>query len=389
MKRAELKVLLVGVAGYNRGDDAICDCLIKTLFDVSRFATGTVVIQRLGVLNSGKPDQVQMCRKSISYHLQLARKIAESDLIVIGGGSIIQDNFGGGWIKGLMSIFVEVIGWSRLFRRPVISAPIGVDELRSARGRAVARFILRNCRRVVVRDQTSMRHAQALLGVKPPPVLSADPVFRYPHSVPPRVPELLVICPAFEGVDEQRLFSIHRKVIEQYVGGSAKRRCVILAMDDRSIEDGGKCSDLHSAILPSLRSQVEVQVPKTHRHAAHILRAADLVFAMRLHAIILAAGYTPVYCLSRGTKTEAISEELALPSYRLQDLKETQLLSEFAHFSLSMENADTRAVHLESCWAARAAQAARAAIFDDVVDATIADIVKRGSEDSALINDLH
>src|SRR5690606_10878519 len=108
MERTKSRILIAGLAGYNRGDDAILHALVGQLR--SRFeldAIAATVLKR-----DVAPDSVRevlVDRKSPGSQVQLVRAVARSSLVMLGGGSIIQDELKTTWLRGPMALFVEVV----------------------------------------------------------------------------------------------------------------------------------------------------------------------------------------------------------------------------------------------------------------------------------------
>ncbi len=308
-------VFLAGMAGFNRGDDAIARVLLGSLLAGGRFSRAIVTVQRKNIFKSSRIAEVRLSRKSPVYHWNLIVSIVKADLVVIGGGSIIQDEFGATWYRGITSLFAEIVFLARLFGKPVITAPIGVDALQTSKGRALARFVLTRCREIVVRDSLSANNAASIVGELVPIRVAADPVFALDGQDDTTLSgEYLTVCPALEGVGEDRLIDCHVSLIERYLELRPSAQVVILAMDDRVIEDAGKIEAVRSGIRPVLKNRIRCVVPKSDLEARAILRQSSLVLAMRLHAMIISYSFAPIFCLSRGTKTDAISSVLGVPA---------------------------------------------------------------------------
>ena len=116
MKPKNKKIALFGVAGFNRGDDAITSCLIQVIEQRYGSHSWFVTVQRKGLFQTGAVRELLLQRKSVEYHLKLMWAIARCDLVIIGGGSIIQDEFGSGWFRGITSIYAEIIFLAKIFR---------------------------------------------------------------------------------------------------------------------------------------------------------------------------------------------------------------------------------------------------------------------------------
>jgi polysaccharide pyruvyl transferase WcaK-like protein len=322
------KIALFGVAGFNRGDDAITASIIQML-DLKYGAQQWLIsVQREGIFKSDLINEILLSRKSISYHLKIIIGIARSDLIIIGGGSIIQDEFGCSWFKGIISIYAEIVFIAKIFRRPVITAPIGVDQLHSKTGEKIAKYILNGCSQIFVRDNTSFQHANNLRKKDIPLFLACDPVITYQPKHIKQQSNTLILSPAFEGKNESVLFKIHEAAIISFLKFYPTGKCVVVAMDDREKEDAGRIKAFLSSLDLSIQNKCALIIPKNHTEAATILTSGSCLLAMRLHAMILASGYLPVLCLSRSTKTDAISMELSIQKIDLNKNNDITTLTE-------------------------------------------------------------
>lgn len=90
-------------------------------------------------------------------------------------------------------------------------------------------------------------------------------------------------------------------------------------MDERAQQDGGKISSVRNMLPDELRQRTFVKHPVTPKEASSTLRSARSVIAMRLHALILAYGYTDLFCISRTTKTDSFIKDHGVAGLRLSD----------------------------------------------------------------------
>jgi polysaccharide pyruvyl transferase WcaK-like protein len=328
IQKSKKKIALFGVAGFNRGDDAISACLIKAIEEKYGNHDWVVSVQHKGKLNKDTVEELLLARHSIFYHFKLIAVIARSDFVIIGGGSIIQDEFGAGWIKGITSIYAEILLLSKFFKKPVITAPIGVDKLFSKKGKAVANYVLNKCSAIFVRDHISLENAKQICKTNIPIHLSSDPVITYQFNSIAYQPDILILSPAFEGRHESFLFDVHKIAIEIFLNIKPNGRCIIVAMDNREKEDSGRAEIFINTLDPFIKSRCQLIVPANYKEAADLLVSGLCLFAMRLHAMIFAAGYTPVMCLSRGTKTDAISKQLCVDKINFTQANDIDLFKD-------------------------------------------------------------
>jgi polysaccharide pyruvyl transferase WcaK-like protein len=133
-KSALRRIGIFGVAGFNRGDDAICHSLIAGFRRERRDLAFVVPVLRHGAI-ADEPGvrTFQLDRRSLAGMARLAAHVWRCDAVVLGGGSVIQDQLGGSRLRGILGYSWMVSGLARLLRKPLVTAPIGVDALISSR----------------------------------------------------------------------------------------------------------------------------------------------------------------------------------------------------------------------------------------------------------------
>lgn len=376
------RVVVIGVPGFNRGDDAISDGLVQALLDSGDDVRLTVGVLRHGVHAHASVDELLIVRRSPAFHLRLALAIWRSDLVVIGGGSIIQDEFGAGWVQGIMGLYVEVALLARWLRRAVRTAPLGIDALRSDKGRRVARFILGGCARIDVRDAASKQRVEQLFGDGREVALAADPALaiRLPareRPAPDAAAPTLVMCPAFErgnALPTPRLFA---SIAERFLRSQPQGRVVLLAMDERAHEDAGHLREIVDLLDADLRARVEPVAPQRLDTTLSLLRVADWLVTMRLHPMILAARAVPTLCLARGPKMTAIADEMAVDAVDLRNSALAQVVETAGRFIDDHRSVADRARTLDRVKAAGVPLMAR---WQAHVDSLVAALARSGGE---------
>lgn len=319
-----MRVGLFGVAGYNRGDDAISSSLARWIRDRRPTAELTVaVLQDMRGRLECADHQVVIDRRSIGGLIRLARAIRRQDVILLGGGSLIQDKHGGNKIHGPLGYAWFVTIFARMLGTPVMSVALGVDQLGTKQGKTAATEVLGRLKRISVRDRLSASNVRGLIGEDADIIETPDPAFSY-HSQVRRDPlgNYIVLAPAFEGVDEEKIVKAFSEIATRALADDPGLRIDIVSMEERRDQDAGKIHLIRDALSQKDRERVNLLVPVDAREAADVLRGSCGIVAMRLHAMILAYGYVPLFCLSRTTKTEALMKEYLIPGRNMHDLGE-------------------------------------------------------------------
>ncbi|MBW6528267.1 polysaccharide pyruvyl transferase family protein [Sphingomonas sp. RHCKR7] len=299
------------MAGYNRGDDAIALALVEGLRARLPHVHARVAMLTLGSIAS--TDDVTpflAARRRPAGMLALIHAIACADLVIIGGGSIIQDKFGGGRVKGIIGYAWLVARLAALFGRPLITAPIGVDSITTDRAQQSAAELLTSARAIFVRDARSMANCHAIIAATaaPQPQMACDPAFALAGAAP-RAGGPVILAPAFEDEYDELVIDIFTRAATQAVE-RLDRDVVVVSMDSR---DDGRVARIVAAVPMPARARVGASYPATLDLALEVLRGGSALIAMRLHAMILSYGSAPIACLSRTTKTDAFMEDFNVP----------------------------------------------------------------------------
>ncbi|WP_034630042.1 polysaccharide pyruvyl transferase CsaB [Desulfotruncus alcoholivorax] len=162
------RIVISGYYGFNNlGDEAVLYSMLLTLrksipgLDVTVLSNDPAATARdYGVR--------AVDRWSIR---EVAGALRKADLLVSGGGSLLQD------VTGLQSLlyYLGVIWLARMLGRPVMYYAQGIGPVNTKYGRLLVGLTTRGVRAVTVRDEESRRDLQAM-GVTRPVEVTADPV---------------------------------------------------------------------------------------------------------------------------------------------------------------------------------------------------------------------
>lgn len=163
------KLLICGYYGFaNAGDEAMLMAVIDALGNMRSNLDITVL--------SGNPQETQERHGVKAVHrlnvFAIIKKMFSSDLVVSGGGSLLQD------VTSRRSIFyyLGVLQLAKLFRKPVMLYGQGIGPINGSLARALTRFVCKQIDLITVRDRKS-KEELSRLGVGDEKVhLTADPV---------------------------------------------------------------------------------------------------------------------------------------------------------------------------------------------------------------------
>lgn len=162
------KIVMSGYYGFqNAGDDAVCYAIIEALRQEMPACSITVLSNDPALTE--KTYGVDACdRWKIGA---VWRALRHSDLLVSGGGSLIQDVTS----KNSCLYYLGIIFMAWLQRKPVVIYGQGLGPLESKRNRRLTRWAFNRARAIYVRDDASYELLREI-GVKTPVQVSPDPV---------------------------------------------------------------------------------------------------------------------------------------------------------------------------------------------------------------------
>ncbi len=305
------RVLLSGYYGFNNaGDEAILAALVTEL--KRRVTDIEIVVLSHNPAETSKIHSVRAVDRSNLK--EIVKQLKGADLLISGGGSLLQD------VTGYKTIpyYLGVILLARLLKVPVFFCAQGVGPINSRFNRWLLKKVLNKVDLITVRDKRS-RKLLAQLGVVKETRLTADPVF------------------LLKPVDKDR-------VKEILIGEGIKTDCNYIGVSLRSWGDNSYLDKLAS-ILEGVRKKLDVEILlislkyPTDLEISHrlsqmlsfevqiiegnylpqelmgIIGKVDLLLGIRLHSLIFAAvNSIPLGGISYDDKVDAFLEELELTS---------------------------------------------------------------------------
>ncbi|GAB6158999.1 polysaccharide pyruvyl transferase CsaB [Desulfotomaculum varum] len=284
------KVVISGYYGFdNLGDEAVLFSILKTLRE-------QYIGLRIEVL-SHQPEKTaevyQVTAANRWQPLQVYRALKECDLLLSGGGSLLQD------VTGLKSLlyYLGVIWLARRLDKPVFFYAQGIGPVRSRLGRLAMRLVANRVNYITVRDELSRQDLLDMGVCRPPIEVTADPVLGLEEKFVDKAVGRAILEAA--GLD----LSIERKL----VGVSVRQWQELTAYQKTVAEVCDKLSRLGYQVvflpmhypddLAASREVAELlEQPATVLEGAYsvaemasLIANMDLLIGMRLHALILAA----------------------------------------------------------------------------------------------------
>ena len=157
------KYVISGYIGFdNFGDEAIVKVLTTHLRNINA--------EKITVLSSNPNKTAKLYNVESVNFLKFIKPILESDVLISGGGSLLQD------ITSLKSLiyYLAVIVTALVFNKKVIVFAQGFTPFRTKIGKFLTKFVLKYCDKIYIRDSKSQSMLSSMnLNSK----LIADPVF--------------------------------------------------------------------------------------------------------------------------------------------------------------------------------------------------------------------
>lgn len=304
------KALIIGLSGYNLGDEAIAVAAYIELKKKYQSVSATTV--NPGTLSKYRIPEIVFNRKSVKSWIQVCKEIASSDTVYIGGGSLIQDKLGIGLISGVLSFFLQSVIASKLLSKNVTTLPIGADELNTKLGKVYAKISIFLLNKLNLRDPASEKVIKSITPSKPTRIY-ADPAYLLPSpSTNPNRKKILISL-VLENLDEEKLTKLHSGIHEAF--NNNKDDLYYIAMERR---DSDELSLYRRLGIPEDR----IITPPDVNQAIMEIRSSRLLIAMRLHALILGHGHVPLIGISRTTKTAAFCADGHVPILDIERVPE-------------------------------------------------------------------
>ena len=283
------KIVISGYYGFaNAGDEAMLTAIVKALRSTEKSVELTVI--------SGNPEVTSAQHKVNSIHrfsfLEIFNALRECDLLLSGGGSLLQDVTS----KRSLLYYLFILALGVILKRKVMLFGQGIGPIHGRFMRRLTKLICSHVNLITVRDQDSLYELRRL-GVAADKVqLTADSVLTLPQEGKEKGASLLE---RFAVPGDKMLIAVSVRKWRE---------------DDRYLLELAKAADIlaqennaHIVLLP-LQYPIDVEACKRLQHfmgqqtASTVLAADcdteqflslmgnfDLLIGMRLHALIFAA----------------------------------------------------------------------------------------------------
>ena len=298
---AELKIVLSGYYGFdNVGDEAILFAIIQSLKEYHPGVNLTVL--------SNNPEKTASSYQVDAVNRwnfnEVRKAIKESDCLISGGGSLLQDETG---MKSI-SYYSGVMKIAQFLKKPVFIYAQGLGPVKSMINRKIMKHVLQASEVITVRDKQSKRFLEEI-GVTKSIQLVPDPVMGIDA-------EDFISGIAKSGDSGKRVISVSirkwtedlsylNKVAEGLDGLADNGHDILM------VPMHGKYDHETSVLVTGMmKNKVEIfPYDSSIQEKMAAVKDSDVLLGMRLHALIFASvGNTPFVALSYDPKIDSFAE---------------------------------------------------------------------------------
>jgi polysaccharide pyruvyl transferase CsaB len=253
----------------------------------------------------------------------LIEALRQSDMLVVGGGSLIHDNSG---LRSLIPVIDDML-IAQHYGRQVWLYSVGIGPLRSKMARRIAGHALRRCHRLTVRDRGSV-DLLLELGVDPKRItLVKDPVFRLQPQQP--APGALATLGAAEGQigvflkDALGLPRPEKRRLIQWLAAELDAlhtthnlRFMLVPMMTHPEDDDRLTAQAVTAAMTHKNAVTILGQPLPPEQLMWLAGRCQAVIAIRLHAAIFAlAQAVPAVAIGYDPKVDNLMHDTGLSDY--------------------------------------------------------------------------
>jgi len=281
-------ILLSGYFGFGNCGDELIYLIEKEKFAQSGFS--------IYALSENPNKHYEFNRKNL---FEIFRAVRASDIVVSGGGGLIQDK------TSLNSLFyyLFILFVAQLFRKKTACFAQGIGPMRTKVGMFLTGKILNKANFISVRDDFSVQELRKC-NVRKKIYKTADLVFLLGEEREMKLPfeRFILFAPgkALKTPDLEILVSMG-KYMEEKTGLPL---VITLLYPAR---DGGLCSAL------SQKLNVPLVVPPSPLHYAYLVKKSEFVVGMRYHSILLSSLKNRAFtALVYDPKVKALADEFGV-----------------------------------------------------------------------------
>lgn len=262
------KYIISGYIGFdNFGDEAIAKVLTSYLKEKNA--------EKITVLSSNPTKTEQLYGVSAVNYLDFFKPIMQSDVLISGGGSLLQD------VTSLKSLiyYLAVIVTALVFNKKVIIFAQGFTPFRTKIGKFFTKFVLKYCDKIYVRDAKSQ---EILKKMDITSELVADPVFGIKTPIVETHQGIGVQLRSFYTLTDEFMEKLANEISKRFLNEKIKLFSLQDTLDLPVLEK-------FSTILKSKNINSEIYKNLSIEEAIDKISNLEYLVGMRFHADLVAA----------------------------------------------------------------------------------------------------
>ena len=305
-----MKIAISGYYGFgNAGDEAILEAIRSGLAE-------THPDSKISILGAGHRFDLKM--------------IADCDLLISGGGGLLQDKTS---VRSFL-YYISIILTAKLLSKKVYVFAQGIGPITKWYDRFLLKRIMNLVDLITVRDIDSFNYLKSLKLKNPKIIETADPTFILPPEIGPNAKKLLQL----EGVQLNKRPLIG--VAIRKIGENDPDKIILAkALDELIIEARAQIIFLPFQFPQDVETSREIMKMMKEkatlifrecqpREIMGLISWTDLIIGMRLHSLIFAVNCgIPAVGLSYDPKVQSFMEEVSLPHFPSDSFSSNELVS--------------------------------------------------------------
>jgi polysaccharide pyruvyl transferase CsaB len=342
------KILLAGYYGHrNIGDEAI-------LFSIVDGLRSFIPDVDIDVVSGDPAETARACNVGTVSEgdlLGINRKVQESDLVILGGGGVFQDYWGGPINTVLTDKQAGIPFYSsfpllaHMLDRPFMVFSVGVGPLFSQDAKEMTRYSFTMANAASVRDIESLALLKKMKIAVDKIRVSADPAFNRPAemqasgrllaelNLPVNNPRIGVCLRNWDGSGESRDWQNRvASALDRFIE-EIDAHLIFIPFQDLSTYPLTNDLTIANSIIAQMKNHGSTslfQHTLSPQVTAGVLAQCDFVIGMRFHSLVFAAkAGVPCVGLSYDPKVYNLLSRLGLQEYgvQLEDLSEEKLFN--------------------------------------------------------------
>lgn len=300
------KIVISGYYGFdNIGDEAVLYAILSQLRDTIPEVSITVL--------SNNPEKTKLMYEVKAVNRwqikEVSQAIKESDLLISGGGSLLQDVTSGKTIPYYLAI-VKLAQW---YKKKVVFYSQGIGPINHSYNKWLIKNVVNKADAIFVRDNHSKEVLEEL-GIRKPVKVTADPVlgikpnedvYKYVKDLLGEKKAVGVYIRPWE--NEQELLNSLEKALQYVIREGYKVYLIpMYYLQDREIAHKLKDRLGENAVVIDKMLTIDEVVSYT--------ACFEFIIGMRLHSLIMAAAAkVPMIGLSYDPKVKDFMKDMEIP----------------------------------------------------------------------------